>query len=312
MSLRIGFMGTPDFALEALKALVEAGHNVVCVYSQPPRKKGRGQKEQPSPVHAYADAQGIPVHTPLNFKAEEDRAVFALHELDIAVVAAYGLLLPEAILKAPKYGCINIHASLLPRWRGASPIQQAIWARDSETGVTIMQMDKGLDTGPMILKGFVPISPQTTAPVLHDALAEMGARLCLEVLQTLERDGGLEAEPQDNALTTYAPLLSREDGQIDWNKSATEIDAQVRALNPWPGTWCVHEGERLKILSGALSDHTSGAELGTVIDTAGHVACGQGSVYRIERLQPPNTKAMDFKSAVNGGYIAKYSKLSGS
>ena len=304
--LRIGFMGTPDFALVALKALVQAGEDVVCVYSQPPRPKGRGHQVQPSPVHLYADEQGIPVFTPKSLKDLDAQQEFAAHDLDVAIVAAYGLILPEAILQAPKYGCLNIHASLLPRWRGAAPIQYAIWKGDSETGVTIMQMEKGLDTGPMIAKISVPITAQTTAASLHDELAQLGANMALEAVNQLAKNGHIAAEIQDDALSTYASMLKKSDGLIDWAQPAAAIDAQIRALNPWPGVWGNINGRRLKILgAGLCHDVPEGgsAAPGRIHDKTGLVACGRDGI-RIETVQPEGKKPMDFTAAINGGYIA--------
>ena len=329
MGLRVGFMGTPDFALAALKALDESAHKVACVYSQPPRPKGRGKKVQKSPVHDYAEGRGIPVLTPEHLKSVEAQAEFAAHDLDVAIVAAYGLILPKAILEAPKYGCLNIHASLLPRWRGASPIQQAIWAGDSETGIAIMQMDEGLDTGPVIAKESVAISNQTTASTLHDELAALGGRMIAAALGRLEQAGGLEAVAQDDSQTTYAPLLKKEDGQVDWSQSAVEIDRQIRALNPWPGVYTMFEGQRVKILESEPIGHPereaegSGRDRemsqpdpssqapqddgfpkpGRILDRDGHVACGGESVLKLLKIQPAGAKAMDFIAAVNGGYV---------
>lgn len=300
--LRIGFMGTPDFALVALKAILDAGHEVVCVYSQPPRPKGRGQQVQLSPVHAYAQDQGIPVYTPVSLKTPEAQAEFAAHELDVAIVAAYGLILPEAVLSAPKFGCLNVHASLLPRWRGAAPIQYAIWKGDLETGVTIMQMEKGLDTGPMILKGEVAITGKTTSSSLHDELAEMGGKLVLTALHELAKNGQLKAEIQDEAITTYASMLKKEDGIIDWENSAAAIDRQIRALNPWPGVWTNLEGKRLKIVEAVLTEGAVSGVSGEILDKTGHVRCGEGTL-QILKIQPEGKGVMDFASALNGNYI---------
>ena len=225
--LRIGFMGTPDFALEALKAIHAVGHDVVCVYSQPPRPKGRGHKLQPSPVHEFAEQRGIPVFHPKSLKSEEAQDQFAAHNLDVAIVAAYGLILPKAVLEAPKMGCINIHASLLPRWRGASPIQRAIWEQDEESGVTLMQMDEGLDTGPEIMKKAVRLDEYETATILHDRLAILGAEMILEALDKLAKNGQLPHKEQESEGVTYAHLLKKDDGKINWNQHAEEIDAQI-------------------------------------------------------------------------------------
>ncbi len=311
--LRIAFMGTPDFSVPALKALHEHGqktgeYHVVCVYSQPPRPKGRGHKVQPSPVHAYADAQGIPVFHPKSLKSEDAQAEFIAHDLDIAVVAAYGLLLPKAVLDAPTYGCVNIHASILPRWRGASPIHRTIWAGDEKSGVTLMQMDEGLDTGNIISIRETAVTADTTAQSLHDELSAMGGEMILDLMDVVRRTGKIESTPQDDALTTYAPLLTKEDGHIDWGQNAAEIDCQIRALNPWPGTYTGIKTEealhhRFKIPSAHVSDQTSDKAYGTLLDKHGHIACGDGNVLKIERIQPAGKKAMDFASALNGGYI---------
>lgn len=303
--LRIVFMGTPDFAVPALEALADSGHEVIAAYSQPPRPKGRGHQVQPSPVHNRAAALGIPVHTPLSLKKDEQaQADFAAMDPDVAVVAAYGLILPTAVLEIPRYGCLNIHASLLPRWRGASPIQHAIWKGDGQTGITIMQMQQGLDTGPMIEKKAVNIRPQTTAQSLHDELAALGAAMIVEVINRLGAEGRMESEPQDNALSTYAPLLTKEDGRIDWSTPAAEIDRQIRALNPWPGVWtAINGGKRIKILEVELVSEAFTAAPGMLTDHIGHVACGGDTGLRLTRVQPENARAMDGVSAINGGYL---------
>lgn len=279
--MRIIFMGTPDFSVPALRNITKT-HKVIAVYTQPPRPKGRGHQVQKSPVHLAAEEYGIPVRTPASFKKDPAAlAEFLALEADVAVVAAYGLILPKAVLEHPQYGCLNIHASLLPRWRGASPIQRAIWAGDTETGVTIMQMDEGLDTGPMILKKAVPVTAETTAQTLHDTLSAIGSDLILEALSTLEKTGALKSEKQDDAHTTYAPLLKKEDGVIDWTQTPEAIHRQVRALNPWPGTSSTLNGQRFKILAGEIKD----------------------GLYQVTRLQPEGGKPMDIKSAINGGYL---------
>ncbi len=300
-TLRVGFMGTPDFAVAPLRALYEAGHEIVCVYTQPPRPKGRGQKLQNSPVHDYALTKNIPVFHPVSLRNSEEQVVFKNHKLDVAIVAAYGLILPQAILDAPKHGCINIHASLLPRWRGASPIQRAIWAGDTETGVTLMQMDAGLDTGAMIAKRAVAITAQTTTPSLHDELAALGATMIVEAVQKLAMDGKLESTPQNDSQSNYAPLLKKEDGRVDWNQSATQIDRQIRALNPWPAVWSMIDGKRLKILA-ARPQILQGENPGTVLNAQGDVACGEGAL-RILEVQPENAKVMNFTAATNGNYL---------
>lgn len=287
--LNIIFMGTPDFAATALDALIKSEHNVIAVYSQPPRPKGRGHKVQKSPVHLLGEENEIPVFTPKSLKGAEEQQEFAGHNADIAIVAAYGLLLPQAILDAPEHGCLNIHASLLPRWRGASPIQHAIWKGDESSGVTIMQMDKGLDTGNMIIKGELPITAETTASVLHDALAEIGANLTLQVLSGVLPP---QAERQDDALSNYAPLLKKSDGNIDWSETAQDIDRQIRALNPWPGVWGEIQGKRFKILVAHPAEKSDST-----------IACGDNTHLQIITLQPEGKKPMDLKAAMNGGYL---------
>jgi len=293
--LRVAFMGTPDFSVPILQALVDAGHEVVCVYCQPPRAAGRGQKERLSPVHAAALDHGIEVRTPAKLKSAEDQEAFADLKLDVAVVAAYGLILPKEILEAPKHGCINVHASLLPRWRGAAPIQRAILAGDSESGVTIMQMDEGLDTGDMLLREPVAISAKTTGQSLHDELSIMGARLALEALSGIT-NGSLSPVSQPDDGVTYASKLEREEGRIDWRKSAREIDHQIRAFTPWPGAWFEYEGERLKVLKALPVDGSGPA--GTILDGL-TIACGDGAL-RVETIQRAGKGPMAAQDFLNG------------
>jgi len=276
--MRLAFMGSPDFAVPALRALHEAGHAIAAVYCQPARPAGRGQAARRCPVHVAADDLDLPVRTPPRLRRDaEAQAAFAALDLDVAVVAAYGLILPPAMLDAPRRGCFNIHASLLPRWRGAAPIQAAILAGDAATGITIMQMDPGLDTGPMLLSRSVPIGPRTTTALLHDTLAPMGAALILQALSSVHAP-----RPQPEAGATYAPKLSREDGRIDWSKPAASIDRQVRAFDPWPGTFSTLRGIPLKVLEAQAVDR-SGVP-GMVLDGALTVACGTGAV-RLLRVQ---------------------------
>lgn len=303
-ALRIIFMGTPDFAVPALQALIDSPHQVVAVYSQPPRPKGRGHEVQRSPVHQLADAHTIPVFTPHSFKKDADAiTVFDNFKADIAIVAAYGLILPEAVLNAPRWGCLNIHASLLPRWRGASPIQHAIWKGDDETGVTIMQMEKGLDTGPMIAKASCPITQMTTASKLHDQLAQMGAPLLMDILSQLQNGQILHKTPQNDQYSNYAPLLRKEDGHINWEGSAAEIDRQIRALNPWPGTYSEIQGQKFKIKAAKIGEIHHQARPGTILDKQGHIACGEGSTLLLTALQPENKKPMSFADMINGNYL---------
>ncbi|MDP2205627.1 MAG: methionyl-tRNA formyltransferase [Alphaproteobacteria bacterium] len=299
--MKVIFMGTPDFAAHALNALHAAGHDIVCVYSQPPRPAGRGHKLQPSPVHRRAEELGLSVRHPLSLKKDaQARADFAALKADVAVVAAYGLILPQDVLDAPQYGCINIHASLLPRWRGAAPIQRAIMAGDDKSGVCIMQMEAGLDTGPVLMRGEVPITEKTTAQTLHDALAAQGAAL---IVQTLENLPALNPEKQSEDGVTYAHMLSKEDGKIDWAQSAAALERQMRALSGWPGVWTLHRGARLKILAAEIekSDGTQG-KAGEIIDRHLIVACGSGSL-RLTSVQPENRKAMDGLSYMNGTHV---------
>ena len=281
--MRVIFMGTPDFAVPALQAILDAGHDVVAVYTRAPKPKGRGMHVQKSPVHELADAHAIPVHTPKSLKDKfpEDQDIFVSYNADIAVVAAYGLILPTRILNAPKFGCINIHASLLPRWRGASPIHHAIWKGDDVSGVTIMQMEEGLDTGPMILKGDTPITDTTTVQNLHDALSAIGGDLIVQTLSDIEQSGAIHSKVQNDALSTHAPMLKKTDGFIDGDAPAMETDRQIRALNPWPGTYIDGLKGRVKIL-------------------AAHV---DGSTLVYDMVQPEGKKPMDLKSAKNGGYL---------
>lgn len=302
--LRVVFMGTPDFSVPALRALISSRHTVIAVYSQPPRPKGRGQQVQKSPVHDVAEAAGIPVFTPLSFK-KDPAAVEQFRNLqaDIAIVAAYGLILPLSVLDAPKFGCLNIHASILPRWRGASPIQHAVWHGDAKSGVTIMQMNEGLDTGDMIAIEEIALTAQTTTQSLHDSLSAMGGGMVVTLLDQLADGKQIPHAKQDDALSVYAPLLKKADGLIDWKNSAAAIDRQVRALNPWPGTYTLREdGFRLKIISGLVSDLKYPANPGTIV-AGGGIVCGDGSVYLPIQVQPDNSRAMDRASAINGGYL---------
>lgn len=299
-------MGTPEFSVAALRSILASHHQVVCVYTQPPRPKGRGQQLQKSPVHLVAEEAEVEVRYPKSLKKDaEARQALSDLNADVAVVAAYGLILPKDVLDAPEYGCINIHASLLPRWRGASPIQRAIWAGDAESGITIMQMEEGLDTGPMISKESVAIGPKMTSSELHDALSAMGGRMIVPVLDQLAKDSSLTAEVQDESLTCYAPMLSKDDGRVDWTKAADEIDRQIRALNPWPGVWAMVDGKRLKILSAlpAPADTGHTGQPGEILGRDGAVSVGNGTALILKTVQPENAKAMDFSSALNGGYL---------
>jgi len=298
MSLRLVFMGSPDFAVPILDALLAAGHRAVAVYSQPPRPAGRGQRETPCPVHAHAAGLGIPVRTPASLRNDAEQAAFAALGADAAVVAAYGLILPPPILLAPRLGCINVHASLLPRWRGAAPIQRAILAGDSQTGVTIMRMDAGLDTGPMLMADTAPIGPATTAAELHDTLAALGARLIVAALDGLAA-GGLEDIPQPSEGVTVAPKLRRDEGRLDWRRPAADLERALRALNPWPGTWFEHGGVRIKALAGGALDGDPQAPPGTLIDDRLTVACGDGAL-RLTSLQRPGRGPAEAEAFLRG------------
>ncbi len=294
--MRLAFMGSPDFAVPALHALHQAGHHIAAVYCQPPRPAGRGQKETPCPVHQAALALGLPVRTPARVRKDQaEHAAFAALQLDAAVVAAYGLILPPEMLEAPRLGCLNIHASLLPRWRGAGPIQAAILAGDSETGITIMQMEAGLDTGPMLLRGTTPIGPRTTTPELHDTLAAMGGAL---ILRALAEQPAPTPQPEEGV--TYAPKLSKADGRLDWTRDTASLDRQVRALNPWPGTYFQAGAETLRLLEAAPAEgHVPPlAPPGTVL-APGLVACGEGAL-RLLRLQRPGRGPMPAAELLRG------------
>jgi methionyl-tRNA formyltransferase len=296
--LRLAFLGTPRFAVAILDALIAAGHDVVRVYSQPPRPAGRGQKERRSAVHERAASLGIEVATPLSLRNPVEQAALAALPLDAAVTVAYGLILPKPILDAPRLGCINVHASLLPRWRGAAPIQRAILAGDEETGVTIMKMDEGLDTGPMLLEERVPIAPEDTAETLHDTLAALGAKLIVPALEGLAA-GTLLARPQPAEGITYAAKLTRAEGRLDWAKPAAALERQVRAFAPWPGAWFEHGKEQIKVLEAAPVSRKNGAVPGMVQDDALAVACGEGAL-RLLRVQRPGRAPMDAAALLRG------------
>ncbi|MBD3785703.1 MAG: methionyl-tRNA formyltransferase [Sphingomonadales bacterium] len=273
--MRVIFMGTPEFSVPVLEALAGA-HEVVAVYSQPPRPAGRGKALRPSPVQARAEALGLPVRHPLNFKTEEARAEFAAFNADVAVVVAYGLILPQAVLDAPARGCLNIHASLLPRWRGAAPIHRAIMAGDAETGICIMQMEAGLDTGPVLLRRATPIGPTETTGALHDRLSAMGAAMILEALAGLDH---LTPQPQPEDGVTYAAKIDKAEARIDWARPAADLIRQINGLSPFPGAWCEIAGERVKVLCAAPAEGagTPGAVLGGFT-----VACGTGALEILE------------------------------
>jgi len=296
--MRIIFMGTPEFSVPVLDALVEAGHEIACVYCQPPRRAGRGKKERLTPVHARAEALGLPVRHPVSLKTDEALAEFAALAADVAVVVAYGLILPQAILDAPKQGCLNIHASLLPRWRGAAPIHRAIMAGDAETGVCIMQMEAGLDTGPVLLREVTGIAATDTTAILHDRLSDMGARLVVTALAQLD---GLVPEPQDAEGVTYAEKIDKDEAAIDWTRPAVEVDRLIRGLSPFPGAWTMVQGERVKLLASGLAEG-SGTP-GQVLDDRLTIACGVGAV-RVTQVQRPGKAAAATEDVLRGWPIA--------
>lgn len=293
MALRIIFMGTPEFSVPTLRSLVDAGHQIVAVYTQPPRPGGRrGLDLQKSPVHQAAELLGLPVFTPLNFKAEEDRQQFRSFEADVAVVVAYGLLLPEAILTGTRLGCYNGHASLLPRWRGAAPIQRAIMAGDAETGMMVMQMEKGLDTGPVAMTAKVAIGENTTAGELHDSLMLAGARLMVQAMEKLDA-GDLPLTPQAEEGVLYASKIDKAETRVDFSQPAQDVHNHIRGLSPFPGAWFEMQiggkAERVKVLG---CEQASGmGEAGSALDDTLTIACGSGAV-RLVRLQKAGGKPM--------------------
>jgi len=288
--MRIIFMGTPEFAVPALRALHAAGHDVVCAYTQPPRPAGRGKKLMPSPVQVEAERLGVPVRSPSSLRGAEAQAEFAALGADVAVVAAYGLILPQPVLDAPRHGCLNIHASLLPRWRGAAPIHRAVMAGDEETGVTIMQMEAGLDTGPMLHKVTVPVGRKTTGELFAE-LGAVGAAAMVEVLADL---AAFPPERQDDAAAIYAPKIDKAEAKIDWAQDAEAIERLARGLAPFPGAWFELEGERVKLLLAEVVD-TSGAP-GTVLDEDFTIACGSGAIrpLKLQRAGKPVLERAEF------------------
>jgi len=292
--MRVIFMGTPEFSVPVLDAIVAAGHEVAAVYCQPPRPAGRGKKDRPGPVQRRAEALGLAVRHPVRLKDAEAQAAFAALQADVAVVVAYGLILPQAVLDAPRAGCLNIHASLLPRWRGAAPIQRAILAGDAETGVCIMRMEAGLDTGPVLLREATPIGARDTAGALHDRLSEMGAGLIVTALARLD---SLEPRPQPEAGVTYAAKIDKAETRVDWTLAADEVDRRIRGLSPVPGAWCMAGEERVKLLASERAEG-QGAP-GEILDDGLRVACGQGAV-RILRLQRAGRGAQDAAEVLRG------------
>tara|TARA_Y100001934_G_scaffold28674_1_gene31210 strand:+ start:38496 stop:39395 length:900 start_codon:yes stop_codon:yes gene_type:complete len=286
-------MGAARFAVPELEALALSAHEIAAVYSQPPRPAGRGRKERPTPVHERADELGLAIHTPLSLKGEVEQDTFRGLNLDVAVVAAYGLLLPSAILEAPRLGCVNLHPSLLPRWRGAAPAAHAILSGDAETGMTIMQMDEGLDTGPILAQKAVPMPPRATTASLEDEMAELGATMLLQVLDDLAK-GAASSRPQDNSQATYASKFAKDHGRIDWGKTSAVLDRKVRALSSWPGAFFTLGGTTVKVLE---AEPVSGAGIaGTLLDQDMTVACGDGALrlVTVQRAGKPRTDGASF------------------
>jgi methionyl-tRNA formyltransferase len=298
--LRVVFMGTPDFAVPVLSEILTAGHEVVAVYTQPPRPAGRGMSERKSAVHAFADGAGIPVVAPKSLRGEAEQQAFARHRADVAVVVAYGLILPKPVLDVPRHGCLNLHASALPRWRGAAPIQRAIMAGDAETAATVMRMEAGLDTGPICLEERVPIAPDMTAGELHDLLAGRGARLMVRALANLER-GTLQCRAQAADGVTYAAKIGKDEGRIDFRWPAGEVHNHLRGLSPVPGAWFeVVSGdkpERIKVLRASLAKG-SGAP-GMVLDDHLTIACGKGAI-RVLQAQRAGKRPMTAEELLRG------------
>ncbi len=298
--LNLIFAGTPEFAATQLQALLGSHHRVIACYTQPDRPAGRGRKLTPSPVKALAQQHDIPVYQPLNFKNSDEVAQLKSLNADLMVVVAYGLILPKVVLDAPPLGCINVHASILPRWRGAAPIQRAIAAGDAETGVTLMQMDVGLDTGAMLLKVTTPISPDDTGGSLHDRLAEIGAPALLEVLDQLA-DGTVQPEPQDNSLATYAHKLTKEEAKLDWNRSAADLHNLIRAFNPWPVTHTELDGETVRVWKAERQSGSHNSAPGTLLEVSRAgitVATGNG-LLRLTELQLPGGKCLPVTALLN-------------
>ncbi|WP_420568560.1 methionyl-tRNA formyltransferase [Thalassovita sp.] len=301
--MRVVFMGTPEFSVPVLEALVEAGHEIAAVYCQPPRRSGRGKKERPTPVHARALEMGLDVRHPVSLKGVEEQAEFAALGADVAVVVAYGLLLPQPVLDAPKYGCLNIHASLLPRWRGAAPIHRAIMAGDAQTGVCIMQMEAGLDTGPVLLRKTTEIGTEEVTSELHDRLSEMGAALIVEALERLPE---LTPQKQPADGVTYAHKIDKAEAAIDWQAPAAEVDRKIRGLSPFPGAFVEIEGVRIKLLGSRLVE--GNGVPGEILDDRLTVACGSGAVQLL-RLQRAGKGAQDATEFLRGMPLPKGTRL---
>jgi methionyl-tRNA formyltransferase len=301
--MRLIFMGTPDFSVPVLEALVADGHDIVAVYCQPPRPAGRGKKDRPSPVQQRAEALGLPVRFPVSLKSSDAQAEFGGLNADLAVVVAYGLILPQAVLDAPKHGCLNIHASLLPRWRGAAPIHRAIMAGDDETGVCIMQMEAGLDTGPVLMRESTAIGPNETTGQLHDRLSDLGARLIVEALAQL---GDLVPVSQPVDDVTYAAKIDKSEARIDWTDPSEDVDRLIRGLSPFPGAWTEMMGQRVKLLASTSAQGQGKA--GETLDEALTVACGTGAV-KLLRLQRAGKGAQDSETFLRGCPVPKGTQL---
>ena len=304
MTLRLAFMGTPEFSVPALAELIAQGHDIAAVYTRPPRPKGRGLGEEPSPVARLAAAHGLAVRAPPTLKNAEAQAEFAALDIDAAVVMAYGLILPKAVLDAPRLGCFNLHASLLPRWRGAAPIQRAVMAGDEETGVMVMHMDEGLDTGPVLMAERVAVARKTSGE-LHNELSKLGADLMTRALAALER-GSVQEQPQPQTGATYAKKILKEEARIDWTKSAREVDCLIRGLSPSPGAWAEANGERLKILY-SETVNGSGAP-GEMLGDDLTIACGEGAL-RLVRLQRAGRGVMSVSELLRGFALPRGARL---
>lgn len=298
--MRLAFMGTPEFSVPCLNALLTAGHQIAAVYSQPPRGSGRGMKQTKSPVHLFAESRGLEVCTPARLKDGGEHAAFRALKLDAAVVVAYGLILPQEILDAPRLGCFNVHASLLPRWRGAAPIQRAIMAGDTQTGVTIMQMDEGLDTGPMLVSACCDIGPEDTSGMLHTRLSQLGANLMVQALDAIAA-GSLTARAQPESGVTYAAKISKDEARIDWHRTARELDCHIRGLTPAPGGWfnVQQNGKDIRIKVLRASPVPGAGPAGTVLDDQFTIACGEGAL-RIFQVQREGKAPSDAASFLRG------------
>lgn len=299
-TLRIIFAGTPDFAARHLDALLSSGHNVVGVFTQPDRPAGRGKKLMPGPVKALAEEHGLPVFQPASLRPEENQQLVADLNADVMVVVAYGLILPKAVLGMPRLGCINVHGSLLPRWRGAAPIQRSLWAGDAETGVTIMKMDVGLDTGDMLYKLSCPITPEDTSATLYDKLAELGPQGLIKTLEQLA-EGTAKPEVQDEALVTYAEKLSKDEALLDWALPAAQLERCIRAFNPWPVSWMVIDDQPVKVWKASVIESHVQAAPGTIVEANKQgiqVATAEG-ILNLESLQPAGKKAMSVQDLLN-------------